>query len=81
MQAAIVPHCLPKLGDIQEQRPEIFVHNLKEFASVLLEQPIVVRQEWKVLMSHHRTTPSLSDVFNVPDQIDISPTYLCCPLF
>ena len=66
MQAAIVPHCLPKLGDIQEHRPEVFVHNLKESASALLEQPVVVRQEWEVLMSHHRTTPSLSNGLNVP---------------
>ena len=53
-----MPHSLPESGGVQEERSEILIQNIKGFASILLEQPVVMRQEWKVLMSHHgRTVP------------------------
>ena len=53
MQAAVMPHSLPEPRDVQEEGSEVFVHNFKDIARVFLEQPVVMRQEWKVHMSHY----------------------------
>lgn len=53
MQAAVMPHSLPELRDVQEEGSEVFVYNFKDLARVFLEQPVVMRQEWKVHMSHY----------------------------
>ena len=53
MQAAIMPHSLPEFCDVQEEGSEVVVHNFKDLARVFLEQPVVMRQEWKVHMSHY----------------------------
>lgn len=55
-----MPHSLPETDNVHEEHSEVLIDEFKDFAGVFFEQPVVMWQERKVLMSHHRQTVLVS---------------------